>query len=239
MDPAWGMGARVVAEQRTWAADAAGRGRPAPRAERVARIHALADDKIRLIAPGDAPMATPLHESVGHRERAAPIRHLRPVRAADGLVEGLDVVDDLRVRQGRRVPAADVLADGGHLRVRRLRRVPAADGLVEGGGGDDENARGVVATCDVSRMPRFSLQAAATKKKVPFVSVVFDASSQPPMASSKAPAPANARGVVATCDVSRMPRFSLQAAAAAKTVELMVGCCGLAAARRLRLQSSS
>ena len=72
--------------------------------------------------------------------------------------------------------------------------------------------------------PPMSLQTADT-----FVSVVFDAS-QPPMASSKAPAPANARGVVATCDVSRMPRFSLQAAATKKkTVELMVGCCGLAA----------
>ena len=78
--------------------------------------------------------------------------------------------------------------------------------------------------------PPMSLRTADT-----FVSIVFDASSQPPMASSKAAAPANARGVVATCDVSRMPRFSLQAAAAAaaKTVELMVGCCGLAADLRL------
>ena len=42
--------------------------------------------------------------------------------------------------------------------------------------------------------PPMSLRTADT-----FVSIVFDASSQPPMASSKAPAPANARGVVAMC----------------------------------------
>ena len=45
--------------------------------------------------------------------------------------------------------------------------------------------------------PPMSLRTADT-----FVPVVFDASSQPPMASSKAAAPANARGVVAMCILS-------------------------------------